>query len=284
MIASGQHLYNAMFKYIYESIADNFIRDKVEEPEPGCVVYCDLTLGLMEHSGIYVGNNTIIHLTKDGVVERCTPAQFMKGTTGLNIYVGCFNQFPAGSPEVARRAIDFADKVRFRDYGLMTNNCHIFCEYCITGKENTSTFLTFLKLACEQNLAVNNWRIWDLEKYRRILERRAQQRDDMQRTLAAMKAELATLNRQIIDSQNKDHELTELRHRHLDLCPDYLPPDATWEQMDQQMEDLNAWQKQGDELERTIWASRELTDLLKEAEYALEDRATDLELALDRLK
>ncbi len=52
-----------------ESFIDNVFRDKVDEPAIGSVVYCDLVAGFADHSGIYIGNNEIVHLNGDGWVE-----------------------------------------------------------------------------------------------------------------------------------------------------------------------------------------------------------------------
>lgn len=45
---------------IGESLIDTF-RDPVK-PKLGSVLYCDLAFGYMEHSGIYIGRNKIVHL------------------------------------------------------------------------------------------------------------------------------------------------------------------------------------------------------------------------------
>ena len=91
------------------SLIDNFLLDKVE-PEPGCVVYCDLALGYAEHSGIYVGDGEIVHLNGDGEIERVGAQEFLARLDGFNpavsIYVSCDeNAFPQGGQHIAQRAL-----------------------------------------------------------------------------------------------------------------------------------------------------------------------------------
>lgn len=174
-----------MFNSLFSRIFDTKAHSKVAEPDIGSVVYCDLVTGIAEHSGIYVGDNTIIHLTKYGFVERCTPSKFMEDTTARNIYVSCYNGHPSGSVEAAYRAKALADARDWRKYNVILNNCHMFSEYCLTGKENTTTFLTLLKYTCEKTLPANTWHIWDLAEYAKTRE--ARNRAELQAAL--LKAE-----------------------------------------------------------------------------------------------
>ena len=57
---------------LVESFIDNEIRDTVY-PVMGSVVYCDLAFGHAEHSGIYIGNDQIVHLDGSGDIEIVTP-------------------------------------------------------------------------------------------------------------------------------------------------------------------------------------------------------------------
>jgi len=53
-----------------EGFVDYVFRDHVR-PKIGSVVYCDLWM--VEHSGIYIGNNRIVHLDGSGKIEIVTP-------------------------------------------------------------------------------------------------------------------------------------------------------------------------------------------------------------------
>lgn len=178
-------------------IVDNVFRDGVEEPAIGSVVYCDLALRAAEHSGIYVGGNEIVHLTKDGYVKRCSRMEFMEGTPAYSIYVSCIGNQPVGSEDAAQRALQFANTTRYRGYNVISNNCHMFSEWCLTGKENSSTFFTFLEHTSTQVLGVDTWRVWNrpdrgehIQKYKTL---RAAQEVEMQALMQKAAAFLAYL-------------------------------------------------------------------------------------------
>jgi len=146
---------------IVESVVDNVFRDKVDEPEIGSVLYCDLAFGYAEHSGIYIGNNEIVNLHGNGKIEIVSPEEFIEGTTAISIYVSCIDEYPVGSIEVARRAKNMVgSKV---DYNLLFNNCHQFTSGCLTGDfKNSDSFLWMLKDTAKKVLGCNTWRVWDI--------------------------------------------------------------------------------------------------------------------------
>lgn len=148
-----------LVKNIAESYIDNVLRDKVE-PVRGAVLYCDLFLGYVEHSGIYIGNGLIIHKNSKGLIERVTPEQFISGTSALSIYVSSFNNNAVGSEQVASRAESLLNQ--HQEYNFITRNCHQFCSYCLTGdKENYNISLALLKNESANILNSNEWRVWD---------------------------------------------------------------------------------------------------------------------------
>lgn len=146
------------------SLIDNFLLDKVE-PKPGCVVYCDLALGYAEHSGIYVGDGEIVHLSGDGEIEQVGAREFLARLDGFNpaisIYVSCDeNAFPQGGRRIAQRAL--AQVGRWRDYNVIMDNCHQFSSGCVTGDfENSDNFLRLLKHRCQKHMDASQWRVWD---------------------------------------------------------------------------------------------------------------------------
>jgi hypothetical protein len=144
-----------------ESVVDNYIRDTVDEPALGSVLYCDLFLGYAEHSGIYVGNNEVIHLNRKGDVERVTVKRFIKSTTARSIYVSCIGTETIGGEEIAQRAIDACDYSEQRNYNFILDNCHQFSSSCLTGDtENSDNFLWMLKHTANNELSVSHWRVW----------------------------------------------------------------------------------------------------------------------------
>ena len=77
-------------------------------PVPGSVVYCQIIAGVADHSGIYIGNNRIVHLNGSGDIEVVSPKEFLNRmggfNTAFNIYVSSKNGKAVGSNLVAKRA------------------------------------------------------------------------------------------------------------------------------------------------------------------------------------
>lgn len=147
---------------LVESFVDAF-RDSVR-PVPGSIVYCDLLMGYMEHSGVYIGNNQIVHLTGNGDIEIVSPQEFVEGTTALNIYVSCRGESAVGSKLAA--AIAKNQVGRARSYNFVLDNCHQFATGCLSGNfENSNNFLWMLKDECRKELDTNTWRCWDINLF-----------------------------------------------------------------------------------------------------------------------
>ena len=60
---------------VAKSAYKNF--DTKVTPQKGSVLYCDLSFGIAEHSGIYVCDNRIVHLNGKGEIEVVSPAAFL---------------------------------------------------------------------------------------------------------------------------------------------------------------------------------------------------------------
>ncbi|MBA1245821.1 hypothetical protein [Pseudomonas japonica] len=148
---------------VIEGIVDA-CRDSVK-PRIGSVVYCDLAFGYMEHSGIYVGDNRIVHLTGDGIIEFTTPKGFLDGGTGVSIYVSALDEGAVGSQQVADRALAMVGKGR--SYNFLLDNCHQFTSGCLTGNfENSRNFLRMVKDDSRRVLGSNTWRHWDINPFK----------------------------------------------------------------------------------------------------------------------
>ncbi len=149
--------YNAL-----ESIVDN-CRDQVK-PQVGSVVYCDLAFGFMDHSGIYIGNNRIVHLSGKGKIEVISPKKFIDGGTACSIYVSCKETSSVGSEKVAKRAISALGE--YRDYNFILDNCHQFTAGCLNGDfDNSCNFLWMLKDESKSKIKSNSWRLWDIKLF-----------------------------------------------------------------------------------------------------------------------
>ena len=145
---------------LVRSAVDNVFRDKVI-PVRGSVVYCDKVSGIMEHSGIYVGHELIVHMGRSGDVEYVSPREFMEGTTAISIYVSCIDKRAVGYGAAADHAEESVGSTH--DYSLLWNNCHIFCSECLTGRSNADTFLFMLKQTAEEVMGADSWRVWDID-------------------------------------------------------------------------------------------------------------------------
>lgn len=157
--------YRAFLMPIYntvESIIDG-CRNRVV-PEIGSVLYCDLAFGYMDHSGIYIGDNKIVHLNRHGKIQVTTPKGFINGGTAIHIYVSCRNGASVGSSLSAERALSMIGGSR--RYHVLLDNCHQFSCGCLTGNfDNTDNYLWALKKRSGEHLRANTWRYWDIDLF-----------------------------------------------------------------------------------------------------------------------
>ena len=129
----------------FEALTKNVFCDVVK-PRPGSVVKVDL-FGGPDHTGIYIGNDEIVEVANiDGVatVRIVSAEEFIEGDdfcsrVGTFIYVACKrdrngNCIAMGSKDIADRAR--AAVGRTSEYSMLFNNCHMFTQYCITGKRH----------------------------------------------------------------------------------------------------------------------------------------------------
>ena len=145
-----------------ESFVSNVLMDKVV-PEIGSIVYCAIALGYAEHSGIYIGGNSIVHLNGDGCVEEVSINQFLDRHDGWNrattIYVSCKGTQAVGRDYIAENAINMLGS--WRSYNFLIDNCHQFTSGCITGDfERQENFLWMLKDTAKKKLGCDTWRAW----------------------------------------------------------------------------------------------------------------------------
>ena len=143
-------------------VIDNYVRETIE-PVRGSVVYCDLAC-TVEHSGIYVGHNRIVHLDGNGAVELVSRSEFLGRLGGLNpamsIYVSSAGTNAVGSAQVASRALAMVGGQR--KYNVLLDNCHQFTSGCLTGNfENADNFWWAVKATAERELGAESWRVWN---------------------------------------------------------------------------------------------------------------------------
>ena len=145
-----------------------FVLDDVV-PSEGSIVCCMLA-GVLDHSGVYVGNGRIIHRDGGGYIDEVSPREFLERLEGWNaavtIFVACKGKNPTGSWEIADRAREALNDPQHEGYNLITKNCHQFCHYCLTGKiDNGIDDFTFTALEDEMMRiqGMDTWRRWEFE-------------------------------------------------------------------------------------------------------------------------
>ena len=131
-------------------------------PEFGSIVCCGIG-GVFEHTGIWVGDNTIVELDGNGLIKPVSARRFLGNRSGENIFVACdSNAMPLAEPQAAQKALD--QIYQYQDYHLIENNCHQFIWHCFDETREPITSFSTLS----QNLAhyfgkVIYWDLCDVE-------------------------------------------------------------------------------------------------------------------------
>lgn len=123
-----------------QRIACVLIDKEVPVPEPGTPLLVDL-FGVVEHSGIYLGNGHVAELFGDNLLREVTLREFLEGEkgtrvrTGHRIFAACsrLSGKTLASPYAAENARAFIRRIRTVQYNLFRNNCHLFSISCISG-------------------------------------------------------------------------------------------------------------------------------------------------------
>ncbi|EHR0799089.1 hypothetical protein KS868_004707 [Vibrio parahaemolyticus] len=157
--------YHAIGSFLVGSLSKSLIQNlfwKTNHPIRGSIVYCDLAFGYAEHSGVYVGDDRIIHRNGKGLIETVSIRQFLANTTAISIYVSCNDHGRAIGNEFTAQVAESMLGVQ-TGYSLLNKNCHQFCSHSLSGDtfSNTST-LTQLKHDALTHIQASQWRVWDL--------------------------------------------------------------------------------------------------------------------------
>ncbi len=163
--------------------------DALIMPEPGTVLFCGLGLRGIHHSGIYIGDDGIVELARNGIVRVVHSDEFTRPTNigaglgaraaiaiaaptaflaalaltspfdSMNIYASCRGQIAVGNPAVARRARSMIGQSR--PYHIIKHNCHHFTFHCLTAlRWDTARFLPDVMREAERHLGADTWRVW----------------------------------------------------------------------------------------------------------------------------
>lgn len=133
------------------------------KPVPGTPVYCNLAVAF-EHTGIYVGNNQIVHLNGDGLIESVSPREFVGrlngGNPAFSIYFAEYGGKSLGNSTIANRAKSMVG--RSRNYSFAFDNCHQFTCGCISGDfENPCNYFWMVKMEITSEFGIFSWKEWD---------------------------------------------------------------------------------------------------------------------------
>ena len=121
------------------------------KPVEGSLLAVGLAGGVLDHTGIYIGDGYVIEQHGDDELRKVTLKEFQNGdnaihTRGLNIsiQIACDELGkPLASKKVAKKALKMYDDYtrRNKEYSILFNNCHQFCWHCIGGDTNESLTL-----------------------------------------------------------------------------------------------------------------------------------------------
>ncbi|MDN3652209.1 lecithin retinol acyltransferase family protein [Thalassotalea ponticola] len=118
---------------------ERFANETLAQMKPGALVCCGLGR-VLEHTGIWVDDNTIVELHGSGLIKAVSPMRFLHERSGTDIFVACDRHGQALADEItAQRAAKSV--YQMWQYNLIKNNCHRFAWYCISGlKADVTTF------------------------------------------------------------------------------------------------------------------------------------------------
>lgn len=108
---------------------------KAVAPKPGSIVCC-FVYGIIEHTGIWLDDNTLIELHGSGLIRAVSTKRFLAGRTGSKIFIACSHDHQALFDDAA---LVRAEKAIFtyREYDLFDNNCHRFVWACLSSEETS---------------------------------------------------------------------------------------------------------------------------------------------------
>lgn len=137
---------------------DVFDTEQKVKPEIGAIVCCGIG-GVLEHSGIWIGDNTIVEVDGNGLVKAVSPQRFTQSRSGNKIFIACDSLGqPLVSELAAQKAIDQLYQVI--SYHLFDNNCHQFIWQCF--QTNNKSITTFKALSLNIAQLFDRVIYWDL--------------------------------------------------------------------------------------------------------------------------
>lgn len=127
-------------------------------PVRGSVVCCGIG-GLLDHSGLWLGDDTIVELDGKGLIKGLSSQRFIAERSGKQIFIACDS---TGSPLANHKVARVAEQqiFQYRDYDLINNNCHQFIWQCFN--QEGATITSFKTLSQRLAQYYNRVVYWDL--------------------------------------------------------------------------------------------------------------------------
>jgi hypothetical protein len=123
---------------------DLFCTENKVKPQVGALVCCGIG-GLLDHTGIWVDENTIIEVDGEGLIKPISVKRFTKERSGNHIFIACDSQGkPLASEMAAQRALE--QIYQCIDYHMIENNCHQFIWQCFKPQDSALTTFKALNI------------------------------------------------------------------------------------------------------------------------------------------
>jgi len=138
---------------IYPS--DMMSTEQVVHPQIGAVVCCGIG-GVLDHTGIWVDDNTIVEMDGEGLIKPISVNRFTKERSGKQIFIACdSNGQPLACEIAAKRALE--QIFQLHEYHVIDNNCHQFIWQCFNPKAK--------KITTFKDLNINLAKMFDRKIY-----------------------------------------------------------------------------------------------------------------------
>jgi len=138
--------------------SDLFDTNEIVKPQVGAIVCCGIG-GILDHTGIWVDDDTIIEMDGQGLIKPISSRRFTAERSGKNIFIACdSNAQPLTSELAAQRALE--QIFQCQQYDMINNNCHQFLWQCF--KPHDTTLTTFKELNLRMAKYFDRKIYWDV--------------------------------------------------------------------------------------------------------------------------
>ena len=105
-----------------------FVTEQRVPPKIGAIVCCTIA-GVLEHTGIWLGDDTIAELDGNGLIKPISSQRFLKERSGKQIFIACDS---LAEPLAVEKVAEYAAQqlFQYQQYDVINNNCHQFVWQC----------------------------------------------------------------------------------------------------------------------------------------------------------